>query len=277
MGGPIVRDKAFFFGSYQYSKQITGLSRTADNMATLTALKPDFKPFDNEKPVQLLVQPRLPCSSRRTTVDGLRGKRHRPEGHQLCHRRLPLRARLVWRKAFGARVSSVWGSRVTTKFAPRGTTSRIRATGHLHQEPGALDPGLQLDGAFGRQSHLPGRGRQFNNMSRGRRRPPEVDDQRRPDLVPVGMGRQARVPDRFFRSRDSRNENNSNYPNGGQNLQVGVLNDPKNPAAATRSPEAPVRQRGDHDQVGQGPGLRVLRAGSVEAGVPPFAQPRAAR
>jgi hypothetical protein len=46
-GGPIVRDKLWFFGSYRYADLINGISRNEDDLARLRAFRKDFVPFDN--------------------------------------------------------------------------------------------------------------------------------------------------------------------------------------------------------------------------------------
>jgi hypothetical protein len=47
LGGPIVKDKAWFFGSFRYADLTNGISRSPLNLANLNAFKPGFQPFDN--------------------------------------------------------------------------------------------------------------------------------------------------------------------------------------------------------------------------------------
>jgi hypothetical protein len=47
LGGPILKDKIWFFGSYRYADLINGISRTDDDLARLRAFRSDFEPFDN--------------------------------------------------------------------------------------------------------------------------------------------------------------------------------------------------------------------------------------
>ena len=47
LGGPILRGKLWFFGAYRYTRQFSGLGRTAEQVALLSALKPGFTPFNN--------------------------------------------------------------------------------------------------------------------------------------------------------------------------------------------------------------------------------------
>jgi hypothetical protein len=48
LGGPIARDKAWFFGSFRYVRRNVGISRDASQLAALNAFKPGFDPFTND-------------------------------------------------------------------------------------------------------------------------------------------------------------------------------------------------------------------------------------
>jgi Carboxypeptidase regulatory-like domain len=48
LGGPILRNRAWFFGSYRYVRQVTGVSRTPDQLNVLRALVPGFEPLDSK-------------------------------------------------------------------------------------------------------------------------------------------------------------------------------------------------------------------------------------
>jgi hypothetical protein len=47
VGGPIERDKVWFFGSFRYADLTNGISRTPGNITNLGTFKPGFQPFDN--------------------------------------------------------------------------------------------------------------------------------------------------------------------------------------------------------------------------------------
>lgn len=47
LGGKIIRDKVWFFGTYRYADLKNGISRTEQDLAFLRAFRPDFVPFDN--------------------------------------------------------------------------------------------------------------------------------------------------------------------------------------------------------------------------------------
>ncbi|MGQ0675161.1 MAG: carboxypeptidase regulatory-like domain-containing protein, partial [Rhodospirillales bacterium] len=47
IGGKIIRDRVWFFGTYRYADLKNGISRTDQDLATLRAFRSDFEPFDN--------------------------------------------------------------------------------------------------------------------------------------------------------------------------------------------------------------------------------------
>jgi hypothetical protein len=48
LGGPLIKDKLWFFGSYRYRKGTLGISRAAADVSFLKAVDPAFSPFDNQ-------------------------------------------------------------------------------------------------------------------------------------------------------------------------------------------------------------------------------------
>jgi hypothetical protein len=47
LGGPIVKDRTWFFGSFRYANLTNGISRTPINLVNLSAFQPGFAPFSN--------------------------------------------------------------------------------------------------------------------------------------------------------------------------------------------------------------------------------------
>jgi hypothetical protein len=47
LGGPIVKNVAWFFGTFRYAQRSTGISRNATQLDNFRALVPSFEPFDN--------------------------------------------------------------------------------------------------------------------------------------------------------------------------------------------------------------------------------------
>lgn len=48
LGGPLVRDRLWFFGAYHYNNITTGVNRLADRLAIARVLVPGYVPFDNQ-------------------------------------------------------------------------------------------------------------------------------------------------------------------------------------------------------------------------------------
>ncbi len=46
LGGPIIRDRLWYFGAYRYVRERHGLARTDDELATLRLFQPGFVPYD---------------------------------------------------------------------------------------------------------------------------------------------------------------------------------------------------------------------------------------
>ena len=47
LGGPLLRDRLWFFGSYRYLYRNTQVSRTPDQLRSILAVVPDWQAFDN--------------------------------------------------------------------------------------------------------------------------------------------------------------------------------------------------------------------------------------
>jgi hypothetical protein len=116
VGGRIVRDKVWFYGTYRYADLINGISRTPQDLAYLQAFKSGFSPFDN---TSVSKQPFVKITTQL-------------QGHELSgffqndrNRYTSSRERnteiINYNSAGGSmyqtRLSSVWGQRVTTQFS----------------------------------------------------------------------------------------------------------------------------------------------------------------
>jgi len=55
VGGPVILDRLWYFGSYRYIRQTNGISRSASDLATMRIFEPDFQPFSVHNPTHQLM------------------------------------------------------------------------------------------------------------------------------------------------------------------------------------------------------------------------------
>lgn len=116
VGGPIARDRAWFFASMRYTDRTVGVSRDATLLGNLTALVANFQPFDNKGHLKyyfvkgttqfssnhqmyVYLQRDVNAEDSSFQVDGGNFEVSAPGG-----------------SAYVARLTSVWGSTMTTRF-----------------------------------------------------------------------------------------------------------------------------------------------------------------
>lgn len=233
LGGPIVKNRAFFFGAYQYSRQTSGIARNADTIATLKGVKPDYQPFNNENRFNFwFVKGTLQLSPNHQLMAYVEND-IAPKDINMPIDGSPYERDSYGGKALGARLSSVWGSTVTTKFAASwNDKSYSRDTNIFIRNPGPAILIYNATALSGGNRIGTGQVAQLNNMTSWTTSPASkltING----DLTwyKSGWGGKHEFQTGFFLQPNSRNENNSNFPNGGQNFVSGVLNDKNNPAA----------------------------------------------
>ncbi len=116
VGGPVVKDRAWFFASMRHTDRSTGVSRDATLLGNLNALVPNFQPFDNQGHLkyyfvkgttqlspnhQMYVYVQRDANSEEASfqVDSANFEVSAPGGG-----------------AYTGRLTSVWGSRMTTRL-----------------------------------------------------------------------------------------------------------------------------------------------------------------
>jgi hypothetical protein len=115
VGGRIVRDRVWFYGTYRYADLLNGISRTPQDLAFLTAFRPDFQPYDN------FSRSKQPYIKLTTSVGAheLSGfwqndrNRFSSDRERNTH---PISPRGAGGSLYQARLNSVWGQRLQTSF-----------------------------------------------------------------------------------------------------------------------------------------------------------------
>jgi carboxypeptidase family protein len=117
VGGPIVRDRFWYFGTFRNYHQATGVSRTAAQVATLQALVPGFKPFDNVSGGNFYFGKATASLARGQRIEGFFERDKSPQDTAGVTSGAPVLKRVQGGNAASARLLSVWGNAITTRIS----------------------------------------------------------------------------------------------------------------------------------------------------------------
>jgi hypothetical protein len=117
IGGPIVKDKLWFFGSYRYADLINGISRTDQDLTLLRTFRPDFEPFHNFSKSH---QPYVKLTSAGNPNQQLSGfwqfDRNKFTSNRERHTH-HINPRGVGGSMYQVKLNSVWTNRITTQIS----------------------------------------------------------------------------------------------------------------------------------------------------------------
>src|SRR5262245_8963950 len=116
LGGPIQKDKLWFFSAYRYTDRSTGVSRNAELLANLNALVPGFVPFDNTGQLKfgsLKVNTQF-TPKHQFQVTYQRDANREETNFQVNGSNMEING--LGGSTYGARLTSIWGDRMTTKL-----------------------------------------------------------------------------------------------------------------------------------------------------------------
>lgn len=140
LGGPIMRGRAWFFGTYRYTNRHVGILRDEKHLRYFSALDRDFKAFDNASIGRAYFLKANVNVSPTQRLDGFYESDNYPTD---TNRSENARAFIV--QSFGGvganlRLSSLWGTSLTTTVAAAYNSKAINATedvfeGHLGTGP----------------------------------------------------------------------------------------------------------------------------------------------
>jgi len=117
LGGRLLRDKVWFFGTYRYADLINGISRTTQDLDRLLAFVPDFKPFDN---VSVSKQPYVKVTAQLTSSHEWSGFFQNDRNRFTSSRErnnLRVNLRSAGGSMYQTKLNSVWTNHITTFFS----------------------------------------------------------------------------------------------------------------------------------------------------------------
>ena len=116
LGGPIRRDRAWFYAAARFSSESAGIGRTPEVVSRLQALRPGFEPFDNKRSQKFWYIKATTQLSRNHQAYVFAQRDVDPRDSNAADWGDPFDVLAFGGYGYGARVSSVWGSSVTTRL-----------------------------------------------------------------------------------------------------------------------------------------------------------------
>lgn len=129
LGGPVWRDRAWFFGAYRYTNNSLGISRTAAQIANLQALVPAFEPSTSDTEASYYFAKISAQLSRSHRAEAFWQHDRSPEHAIAPNWGGPFLQRDFGGVATGVRLASVWQpsltTRVTASYNNKGIDSEL--------------------------------------------------------------------------------------------------------------------------------------------------------
>jgi outer membrane receptor protein involved in Fe transport len=117
LGGPIQRDKWWFFGSYRYRSGTFGIGRQADQVSDMQALEPGFDPFDNEIGANILFVKATGQLNPNQQLSAFFNRDASPYDSNGGFDTGRFRRTIIGGKGYSARLNSSWSDRLTSRLA----------------------------------------------------------------------------------------------------------------------------------------------------------------
>jgi hypothetical protein len=117
LGGPIVKDRAWYYGSFKYTHRETGIFRDSITLNNLRALVPGFEPFDNESNTKYYFAKATTQLSPKHQLLAFWQRDINPEDSNFATSGSPFSSTAFGGSGYNARLSSVWSNSVMTRVS----------------------------------------------------------------------------------------------------------------------------------------------------------------
>ncbi len=201
LGGPVVKNRVWFFTAFRRADLTNGISRSPLNAANIANLVPDFQPFDNFMKSN---QPFAKVTAQVTTRHEMTAFYQNDRSKYSSNRELDNKPYLFNSTGGGlghARVNSVWTNQLTSALSvsynnKRGndanTYDGVDLNGPQIRDPSGFVHQRWPSG--GHRGTGPAEHARLDRAVEG----PHLADSRRPDLLQAGLGRRPRVARRHL-------------------------------------------------------------------------------
>lgn len=117
LGGPIVRNRAWFYGSTRYTKRTTGIFRSEQIIDNIRKVVPSFEPFDNESSLAYYFAKATVQVSPKHQLLAFWQRDINPEQASAATDAQRFNATAFGGDAYTARLSSVWTNNLTSRVS----------------------------------------------------------------------------------------------------------------------------------------------------------------
>ena len=135
LGGPVVRDRMWFFGSYRRRQGTLGISRTADQIADLNALNPEFDLLDLRNWANIYFFKLSGQINPDHQISGFYNRDLTPRDSDSTLDLFHSRITTIGGDALSARLTSVWNDSVTSQVALSWNDKTFRRTQEFNDDP----------------------------------------------------------------------------------------------------------------------------------------------
>lgn len=149
LGGRIIRNRMWFFGTYRYADLVNGISRTPQDLANLIAFKSDFKPFDN---FAVSKQPYLKVTTTLSNRHELSGFWQNDRNTFTSNRErvtLNINPRGAGGSLYQVKLNSAWSNRLQTMFSASYNNNKGGAEEDTYQDFQGFGPSIDARGSIG--------------------------------------------------------------------------------------------------------------------------------
>ena len=235
LGGPIVQNKVWFFGTYRWADDINGISRTPQNLANLSAVRPGFSPFNNTwKTNNPFVKVTMQANSNHVFTAYYLYDRSFYTSH-LQYDEDPITFQSGGGSLGQARLNSLWGQHVTSELSVAYNTKHNYGNDTYSNMPGYSGPQIQINqDAFASGATQVGTGilvEENNTQSKINTSSPALYLQGNLTYFKEGWGGSHEIKTGIWAAPMSHYDQTNNYVNNGFVLQEDRQIDPNNLAA----------------------------------------------
>src|SRR4051812_4932782 len=144
LGGPVLKDRLWFFGAYRYTHRDTGISRSATQLANLKVLVPGFEPFDNENRLHYHYYKGNGTISSKHQYNVFYQRELNPEENNPGSFAQPLSILSLGGQAYGGRLSSVLGASTTLRVSASYNDKGVNPTPKIFAGTPSQGPALSV-------------------------------------------------------------------------------------------------------------------------------------